>query len=65
MYFDNKTESYILIGTVFGNGYDCAQNKLHRYEGSRDGLWNKVSKWVNWIKTELTYNLGEEICPRK
>ena len=39
----------ILIGTVSGTGYDCKTDRVNTVEGSDNGLWNKVSVWVDWI----------------
>ena len=33
---------YTFQGTVQGHGYDCAQGKVNTFEGSSNGLWNRV-----------------------
>ena len=33
----------LIQGTVYGAGYDCRSNTYQRTEGSRDGIWNKVT----------------------
>ena len=45
-----NTTSYTLIGTLSGGPGYCGQYG--------DGLFNKVSDWVNWIKNEMD-QLGE------
>jgi len=44
---------FILIGTVFGQGYDCRRGKFGSFEGSNDGIWNKVSTHSDWIKRTM------------
>ena len=61
MYFDPKIDDYVLIGTVMGLGYDCRINVEHEMEGSTNGLWNKVSAWVDWIHKEME-EMGELGC---
>ena len=61
MYYNPSKRSYELIGTVQGSGYDCRTNTVATFENSEDGLWNKVSHWVDWIKGEMQ-KLGEESC---
>ena len=52
---------YTLIGTVNGNGYDCRTHGTTLFEMSDNGLWNKVSAHMEWIK-ETAEDLGENIC---
>jgi len=52
---DRSTKKYILIGTVMGGGYDCGSDNMTSFEGSVDGVWNKVSAHTDWIK-ELVSN---------
>ena len=61
MYLNRTTQKFVLIGTVFGGGYDCKKDVVNAWEGSRNGLWNKVSAHMNWIKRTM-HELGEEIC---
>jgi len=49
----------IIIGTVAGAGYNCHKNKVSKFEGSENGLWNQVSVWVNWIRG-IMQDLNEE-----
>ena len=53
MYFDPQTATYEVIGTVQGIGYDCRTDNVSKFEDSTDGIWNKVSFWVNWIRGKL------------
>ena len=32
-----------------GTGYDCIKDRVNKVEGSENGLWYKVSVWVDWI----------------
>ena len=50
MHYSSVTSKYSLIGTVQGGGYDCRKNKVYKFEGSDNGVWNKVSFHVDWIK---------------
>ena len=61
MYYNKKKTSYVLIGTVKGAGYDCRGDKTTLFEQSTNGLWNKVSYWVVWIK-KLMDKMGETAC---
>ena len=61
MYYNKTTSRYVLIGTVIGNGYDCTRDFVSTYEGSTNGLWNKVSAHMKWIQ-ETMEGLGEKIC---
>ena len=49
MHLSVATKRYTLIGTVFGGGYNCITDKVDRFEGSDDGIWNMVSAHVGWI----------------
>jgi len=55
------TEKFVLIGTVNGAGYDCRKDVRHEIEGSDNGVWNKVSYHVDWIK-QTAQELGETLC---
>ena len=61
MYYNKTTSRYVLIGTVKGHGYSCKTDKVREYEGSTNGLWNKVSAHMEWIQ-ETMEGLGEKIC---
>ena len=50
MYYNYYAKRFYLIGTLYGSGYDCKRDSVLKFEGSDDGLWNKVSVHVNWIK---------------
>jgi hypothetical protein len=55
---------WVIIGTLFGGGFDCRTGRTSTFEGSNNGLWNKVgiieiavtcylsqvSSHSNWIK---------------
>ena len=61
MYYNNTTSRYVLIGTVYGAGYDCRTDKVSKFEGSENGVWNKVSAHMEWIKDTME-ELGETVC---
>jgi len=61
MYYNKTTFRYVLIGTVHGGGYDCRYDTVSNFEGSDNGLWNKVSAHMEWIKDTME-ELGETIC---
>ena len=61
MYFNKASGSYEIIGTLAGGGYSCVRNKVHFFEGSQNGIWNKVSSWIGWIKEEMN-RYQEEQC---
>jgi len=50
----------IIIGTVVGVGYDCKNNRVSRFEGSTNGVWNQVSVWVDWIRSTMNLLHEEE-----
>ena len=58
MYLNKTTEKYILIGTVQGSGYDCREDTVSAFEGSTNGVWNKVSAHMEWIK-KIMEEMGE------
>ena len=45
-YIKSIFDVVIIEGTVYGAGYDCRSNTYLRTEGSRDGIWNKVTYLV-------------------
>ena len=60
MFYNETINSYVLIGTVYGGGYNCKNFKVSkRYRG--EGRWNKVSFHVPWIK-ETMIRHGEKVC---
>ena len=61
MHFNKTSSRYVLIGTVQGSGYDCNTNTVHKFEGSTNGVWNKVSAHMKWIQGTME-ELGEETC---
>ena len=61
MYYNQTTSRYVLIGTVYGAGHDCRTDKVKYFEGSDNGVWNKVSAHMEWIKDTME-GLGETIC---
>ena len=59
MFFDGG--QWLLAGTLMGMGYDCWSDKVKLFEGSDNGVWNKVSTQVPFIhRTMRTY--GEKTC---
>ena len=61
MYYNNASRAFTIIGTVNGNGYDCRENQVYEFEGSRNGLWNKVSFHMRWIQKTME-RYGERVC---
>ena len=60
MYYNIASAAFTIIGTANGNGYDCRTIQVNTFEGSRNGLWNKVSAQMDWIqKTMESY--GERV----
>ena len=49
------------LGTVQGHGYDCRTDDTYTIEGTKDGIWNKVSSHVPWIM-QILKKYGEELC---
>ena len=60
MYFNKSVSSYTLIGTYLG-GYSCIEDRMYPSEGSDNGIWNKVSAQVAWIKN-ISKDMGEKPC---
>ena len=50
------------LGTVYGGGFECGTGKVNKFEGSTDGIWNKVPKIFNLI-CGIFGNLGDLVCP--
>ena len=63
MYLSPVSNRYILIGTVQGSGYICKTGRYITVEGSSNGLWNKVSNWVDWIRGVME-DLNEPVCKK-
>jgi len=67
MYFNKARRSYEIIGTLVGGGYSCGgpsfrdRPGVHYFEGSQNGIWNKISSWIGWIKVEMN-RYQEEQC---
>ena len=61
MYYEKKSNQYVLIGTVKGHGYDCRDDNVTKFEGSTNGVWNKVSAHMEWIQDTMD-KLGEKGC---
>jgi len=61
MYYNKTTSRYVLIGTVYGGGYDCKRDRVTLFEGSNNGVWNKVSAHMWWIQNVMA-GLGENVC---
>ena len=61
MFFNKTTKSFVLIGTVQGGGYNCGHDTVGTFEESTNGVWNKVSAHMDWIKRTLD-ELGEKVC---
>ena len=62
MYWDGK--QYILVGTLLGMGYDCWEDTLISFEGSDDGIWNKITSHVEWIHKKIAQE-GEKVCKKQ
>jgi len=61
MYYKKRSNQYVLIGTLKGNGYDCRYDNVSTFEGSTNALWNKVSAHMEWIKDTME-KLGDKDC---
>jgi len=61
MYLDSSSGRYVLIGTVQGGGYDCRHDTIAKFEGSDNGVWNKVSAHMEWIQQTMG-RLGQRVC---
>jgi len=46
---NNGRAKWYIIGTLHGGGYDCRDGS----GGDSDGLWNKVSAHIKWIKETI------------
>jgi hypothetical protein len=46
----------LYTGTVTGGGYNCWTGKFAIFEGSPNGLWNKISAHSDWIKEAMEEN---------
>merc|ERR1712179_737115 len=44
---------WVIIGTLFGAGYDCKTGEKGGLEGTEEGIWNKVSAHTKWILGEV------------
>ena len=61
MYYNKTTSRYVLIGTLFAGVYTCMSDQIPPNEGVDNGVWNKVSAHMEWIKHTME-GLGEKIC---
>jgi len=61
MFYNKTTSKYVLIGTVYGKGYNCETGRPGLFERQTDGIWNKVSAHMEWIKKKME-GLGERVC---
>ena len=41
-----KTNQFVIIGTVMGFGYNCKDGQVQFFENSDNGLWNKVAIYL-------------------
>ena len=57
MFYNDTISKYVLIGTVFGNGYDCDTDTV----STPEGVWNRVSAHMEWIQEKME-ELGECMC---
>jgi len=48
------TERWVIIGTVYGGGYNCETGQKTQFEGEDVGVWNKVSAHTTWILEHLS-----------
>lgn len=53
MYRDKISGRYVIIGTVFGGGFNCRKNEIMTIDGSTNGVWNMVSYHADWIKRQI------------
>ena len=61
MYFNKWTSSYMIIGTLVGGGYNCKKDTVKKIEGSFNGIWIKVTNFVQWLKEQMT-TMEEDVC---
>ena len=61
MYQSKYTGRWVLIGTVYGQGYNCGNERVQRFDGQKDGIWNKVSAHMRWIERKMN-QLGGKVC---
>jgi hypothetical protein len=40
---------HVDVGTIQGSGYDCRTDTFGVFEGSMNGLWNKVGGWEIYL----------------
>ena len=48
----------VYAGTVHGAGLDCRTGDVHSFEGSTDGIWNKVGYVINLLLKTIPVFLG-------
>ena len=61
MYQNRFSKRWTVIGTVVGMGYDCYSHSVHHFDGSNNGLWNKVSYHMDWIEKTMK-KLNQTVC---
>ena len=61
MFYNKTTSRYVLIGIAFANSYACTSDNVPPNKGEDNGVWNKVSAHMEWIKHTME-GLGEKIC---
>jgi len=49
MYYYRTLNRWVIIGTLWGAGYDCRTDTKSGMEGYEEGIWNKVSYHTDWI----------------
>jgi len=49
----SRAPRFVLIGTVQGSGFNCITGHYTMFEGSDNGVWNKVSAHSDWIKKAM------------
>merc|ERR1712179_16850 len=53
MYKDRSSYRWTLIGTLHGAALNCKTGRVAHFEGSTDGIWNKVSFHTDWITEKI------------
>merc|ERR1719394_51498 len=53
MYKDPASNRWVIVGTVFGAGFNCRWEYIYPFEGFKEGIWNMVSYHADWIKKAI------------
>jgi len=61
MYMNEVSGRYVLIGTVQGGGYNCRTDRVNTFDGSDNGVWDKVSAHMEWVQQTMG-RLGQNVC---